>query len=77
MLIRTLILLAFPPGRSDAPFQSDGYEALIFDGIDGVGDDPDVAWVRINAGTYATVQFAFKKSWAGDAFMYGAFSGWD
>lgn len=60
--------------RSDVPFQSDGYEALIFDSKAGVGDDPDVAWVRINAGTYATVQFAFKKSWAGDAFMYGVFS---
>jgi hypothetical protein len=56
--------------KSDAPLDGDGYEALIFDGSVG-GNDPDVAWVRINAGAEAPVQFAFKKSWAGAAFMLG------
>lgn len=55
--------------KSDAPFPGDGYEKLIFNG--GFGDDPDLAWVRINAGRRATVQFAFKKSLAGDQFMLG------
>lgn len=55
---------------SDAPLTTDGYEAKIFNG--GVGDpDPDLAWVRANAGGTATMQFAFKKSWAGTVFMLG------
>ena len=59
--------------RSDAPFNGDGYETLIFDGGAG-GDDPDLAWVRIDAGRGATVQFAFKKSLAGSRFMLGVVS---
>jgi hypothetical protein len=58
--------------KSDAPMamKTDGYETMIFNG--GVGTaDPDVAWVRINAGSQATVQFAFKKSWSGSVFMLG------
>ncbi len=56
--------------KSDAPLNGDGYETLIFHG--GVGDaDPDLAWVRINAGPNATVQFAFKRSWSGNVFMIG------
>jgi hypothetical protein len=56
--------------KSDAPLTADGYETLIFNG--GVGDaDPDLAWVRVNAGSQATVQFAFKKSWSGVVFMLG------
>ncbi len=57
-------------GKSDAPFSADGYETLIFDGIAG-GSDPDLAWVRINAGLPGTVQFAFKVSWSGSVFMLG------
>lgn len=57
--------------KSDAPFEGDGYDELIHDLDAGVGDDPDLAWVRINAGPLATVQFAFKKSLAGSVFMYG------
>jgi hypothetical protein len=57
-------------GKSDAPFDADGYETLIFDGSVG-GGDPDVAWVRIHAGSDATVQFAFKRSWSGSEFMLG------
>jgi hypothetical protein len=50
---------------------------LIFDGSVG-GADPDIAWVRINAGVQATVQFAFKRSWSGSVFMLGvlADAGW-
>jgi hypothetical protein len=55
--------------KSDAPLPGDGYEKLIFDS--GIGDDPDLAWVRINAGRRATVQFAFKQSLSGGKFMMG------
>lgn len=56
--------------KSDAPITTDGYETLIFNGgIDAA--DPDMAWVRINAGQDATVQFAFKRSWSGSIFMLG------
>jgi len=59
--------------KSDAPITTDGYETLIFNG--GVGDaDPDMSWVRINAGSQATVQFAFKKSWSGGVFILGVLS---
>ena len=54
---------------SDAPMTGDGYETLIFDR--GKGDNPDLAWVRINASQHATVQFAFSKSLVGDSFMVG------
>jgi len=61
------------PEKSDAPFKGDGYETQIFHG--GAGDaDPDMAWVRMNAGANATIQFAFKKSWSGTVFMLGALS---
>jgi len=61
------------PDKSDAPFEADGYETQIFNG--GIGDaDPDIAWVRVNAGAEATVQFAFKKSWSGTVFMIGVIS---
>ena len=57
----------------------DGYETLLFDG--GQGEDPDLAWVRIDPEDAASVEFAFKPSflpenqyfawWAGS--MLGAF----
>ena len=54
----------------DALITTDGYEALIFNG--GSGDaDPDMAWVRTNGALPASIQFAFKKSWAGTVFMLG------
>ncbi|MBN2116563.1 MAG: hypothetical protein JW730_08330 [Anaerolineales bacterium] len=56
--------------KADAPFDADGYETLVFDGSTG-GSDPDLAWVRINAGADAIVQFAFKRSWSGSVFMLG------
>ncbi len=56
--------------KSDAPLSTDGYDKQIFHG--GPGDkDPDMAWVRINAAPDATIQVAFKKSWAGTVFMLG------
>jgi hypothetical protein len=55
--------------KSDSPLPGDGYENLIFDG--GLGSDPDLAWVRINAGRRATVQFAFKRTLSSEQFMYG------
>jgi hypothetical protein len=59
--------------KSDAPVDSDGYETQTFNG--GAGDaDPDMAWVRMNAGSEATIQFAFKKSWSGTVFMLGVIS---
>ncbi|MBT3188183.1 MAG: hypothetical protein HN736_17140 [Anaerolineae bacterium] len=57
---------------SDAPLDTDGYESLLFDR--GLGNDPDLAWVRINAGQKATVQFAFKKSLTDGTFMLGVLS---
>ncbi len=58
--------------KSDAPVAGDGYEKLLFDG--GIGDDPDLAWVRINAGTRSTVQFAFKRTFPSNSYMLGVFA---
>lgn len=60
--------------KSDAPVTTDGYETLVFDGAAGVGDDVDLAWVRINAGLEATVQFAFKKEFPSKTYMVGVFA---
>lgn len=57
--------------KSDAPLPGDGYDTVTFDGGRRQDDDPDLAWVRINAGKYATVQFAFKVALAENRFMYG------
>jgi len=54
---------------SDAPLDGDGYEVKIFDS--GLGNDPDLAWIRVYAGRQATVQFAFKKSFFGSSFLLG------
>ncbi|MBT3337503.1 MAG: hypothetical protein HN855_00030 [Anaerolineae bacterium] len=56
-------------GLSDAPLITDGYDSLIFDR--GIADDPDLAWIRSNAGEKATIQFAFKKSLTDGTFMLG------
>lgn len=57
--------------RSDAPYPSDGYETLLFDGGAGIGNDPDLAWVRMVTEENAAIQIAFKRSLAGDVFMAG------
>lgn len=64
--------------KSDAPLPGNGYETLVFDGGRGPADDPDLAWMRVNAGKNAAVQFAFKRSLAENRFMYGvvADAGW-
>jgi len=56
--------------KSDAPFNGDGFDKMIASTLDGLGD-LDTAWIRINAGPLATVQFAFKKSLSGEKFFYG------
>ena len=57
--------------KSDAPLPGNGYDTVIFDGGRGPDDDPDLAWMRMNAGPTATVQFAFKIGLAENRFMYG------
>lgn len=56
--------------KSDVPFFGDGYETLIFDPAQAIGDDPDLAWVRMSGGG-SSIEFAFKRSLAGDSFLYG------
>lgn len=56
---------------SDAPLSGNGYDTVIFDAGLGSEEDPDLAWARVNAGKNATVQFAFKRSLAGNRFMFG------
>jgi hypothetical protein len=50
----------------------DGYETLIFD--QGLGDDPDLAWVRHNPDSYQRIEFAFKPSLlnGAESFMWWA-----
>jgi len=59
------------PLKSDAPVESDGYETLMFDGGQGIGYDPDLAWVRMTHQENAEIQFAFKKNLSGNIFMVG------
>lgn len=58
--------------RSDAPFNGNGYDKTIFDS--GQGEDADLAWVRIDPRSATTIQFAFKKALAGNAFMWGVWA---
>lgn len=58
--------------HSDAPFNGDGYDTRIFDS--GQGDDPDLAWVRIDPYSSTTIQFAVKRSLPGAAFMWGVWA---
>ncbi|HEY2980585.1 MAG TPA: hypothetical protein VGJ22_05355 [Anaerolineales bacterium] len=58
--------------RSDAVFDGDGYDTVIFD--QGVGADTDLAWVRLDPHIASAIQFAFKRSLAGGAFMWGAWA---
>ena len=60
------------PKKSDAPFTSDGYETLLFDGTQSFGDDLDLAWARFDG--EHTIQISFKRSWAGESFMFGVLS---
>lgn len=66
------------PEKSDAnattgaPYPGDGYETVIFN--QGQGNDPDLAWVRINPNDSSMVEFAFKNSLAGNSFMWGVWA---
>jgi hypothetical protein len=66
------------PEKSDAnattsaPYTGDGYETIIFD--QGQGDDPDLAWVRIDPMNPNVVDFAFKQSLGGTFFMWGVWA---
>lgn len=48
-----------------------GYETLVFDGRYGQGSDLSLAWVRIQQGPQAAVQFAFKKTLSGPVYLAG------
>ncbi|MCL4527932.1 MAG: hypothetical protein M1282_00775 [Chloroflexi bacterium] len=58
--------------QSDAPFSGNGYDTVVFD--QGQGQDPDLAWVRIDPGLQNTVEFAFKQSLSGKAFMWSVWA---
>lgn len=58
--------------QSDAPFSGNGYEKVIFN--QGKGDDPDLAWVRIDPKNANTVEFAFKKTLPGKVFMWSVWA---
>jgi hypothetical protein len=55
--------------KSDAPLKGDGYDKLIFDR--GIGDDPDLVWVRTESRKGAVIQFAFKKEFPKKWYMIG------
>lgn len=57
--------------RAEDVFLGDGYDQLVFDGAASQSDDPDLAWVRWSAEPDAMLQFAFKRTLAGDSFMFG------
>jgi hypothetical protein len=58
--------------QSDAPFSGDGYDTLVFD--QGKGQDPDLAWARLDPRNSNVVEVAFKKSLAGKVFMWSAWA---
>jgi len=61
------------PMTADPPPGGDGYETLVFD--QGVGDDPDAAWIRVAAIEDTGVQFAVKRSAVGDgSFLWSAWA---
>lgn len=49
--------------RPDNNATGNGYDTLLFD--QGLGDDPDLAWVRHNPSHYNQIEFAVKKSLVG------------
>jgi len=65
------------PFVSDSTATGDGYETLVFD--QGKGDDPDIAWVRLNSNDPNSIQFAFKKSLINNekTFLVGVWAGAD
>lgn len=59
------------PAARDDDAEGDGFEALRFD--QGLGDDPDLAWARLDADTPGVVEIAFKHELLGGA---PAFAWW-
>jgi hypothetical protein len=57
--------------RSDAVFDGNGYDTLVFDGSAQNNADPDLAWVRMSEEQTTVIQIAFKKSLTGPKFMLG------
>lgn len=53
---------------AESAASGNGYESLEFDR--GQGSDPDLAWVRIDPNDTSNLQIAFKRSLAGDAFLW-------
>lgn len=59
------------PKQSDAPYTGNGFDKLIHSPSARIGNDPDLAWVRLSPQSFSILEFAFKKAWAGSVFMYG------
>jgi hypothetical protein len=58
--------------KSDAPFNGNGYDTLVFG--QGQGQDPDLAWVRIDPQNPNVIEFAFKPSLPGKSFMWSTWA---
>jgi hypothetical protein len=60
--------------QSDPPQSGNGYDRVVFD--NGVGDDPDLAWVRRSPGDPNSVQLAFKPTAINNdaEFIWGAWT---
>jgi hypothetical protein len=58
--------------QSDAPFSGNGYDTLVFGQVK--GQDPDLAWARIDPQNANVVELAFKKSLPGKAFMWSTWA---
>jgi len=63
-----------PMEPNTPPQTGDGYETLVFD--QGLGDDPDAAWIRIVPGHADRVQLGFKYSLinSDDEFLWGSWT---
>lgn len=62
------------PVGSDPPQRGNGYETLLFDA--GMGNDPDLAWARVDPGNPQVVQLAVKYSALNNdpAYMWGTWA---
>jgi len=61
------------PERADEKFSGNGYDqTLIASGRNGL--DPDLAWIRLDPRSPVGIQFAFKRSLVGNAFMWGVWA---
>ena len=65
-----------PTLTDDPPVFSDGFENKVFDS--GMGDDPDLAWVRISPDDPHTIYIAIKRNildGTGNAYLVGMWAG--